>query len=53
MAAGNITGMKEMVYMSRAVDILKRYGVTVFSRGYRMAFMHPYPAALHDCYQER
>ena len=50
---GYITGMKEMVYMSRAVDILKRYGVTVFSPGYRMAFMHPYPAALHDCYQER
>ncbi len=30
---GYITGMKEMVYMSRAVDILKRYGVTVFSPG--------------------
>ena len=50
---GYITGMKEMVYMSRAVDILKRYGVTVLSPGYRLAFMHPYPAALHDCYQER
>ena len=48
---GYITGMKEMVYMSRAVDILKRYGVTVLSPGYRLAFMHPYPAALYDCYK--
>ena len=30
---GYITGMKEMVHMSRAADILKRYGVTVFSPG--------------------
>ena len=47
---GYITGMKEMVYMSRAVDILKRYGVTVFSPGYRLAWLHPYPAAVHDCF---
>ncbi len=47
---GYITGMKEMVYMSRAVDILKRYGVTVFSPGYRLAWLHPYPAAVNDCF---
>lgn len=46
---GYITGMKEMVYMSRAVDILKQYGVTVFSPGYRLAWLHPYPAAFNDC----
>lgn len=45
---GYITGMKEMVYMSRAVDILKRYGVTVFSPGYRLAWLHPYPAAVNS-----
>ena len=48
---GYITGMKEMVYMSRAVDILKRYGVTVFSPGYRLAWLHPYPAAVNDCFE--
>ena len=47
---GYITGMKEMVYMSRAADILKRYGVTVLSPGYRLAWLHPYPAAVNDCF---
>ena len=28
---GYITGMKEMVYMSRAMDLVKKYGVTVYS----------------------
>ena len=30
---GYILGMKEMVYMSRAADLVTRYGVTVFSPG--------------------
>ena len=47
---GYITGMKEMVYMSRAVDILKQYGVTVYSPGYRLAWLLPYPAAINDCF---
>ena len=47
---GYVTGMKEMVYMSRALDILKRYGVTVVSPGYRLAWLHPYPAAVNDCF---
>ena len=47
---GYITGMKEMVYMSRAADLLKRFGVTVVSPGYRLAWRCPYPAALDDCF---
>jgi acetyl esterase/lipase len=47
---GYITGMKEMVYMSRAMDLVKNYGVTVFSPGYRLAWQRPYPAAVDDCY---
>lgn len=47
---GYIAGMKEMVHMSRAVDLVKKYGAVVFSPGYRMAFETPYPAALDDCY---
>lgn len=48
---GYITGMKEMVYMSRALDLVRNYGVTVYSPGYRLAWMKPYPAAVDDCYQ--
>ena len=47
---GYILGMKEMVYMGRAMDFVKRYGVTAFSPGYRLAWVKPYPAALDDCF---
>lgn len=47
---GYMTGMKEMVHMSRAVDLVKKYGVTVISPGYRLSFLAPYPAAVEDCY---
>lgn len=42
--------MKEMVYMGRSVDLVKKYGVTVFSPGYRLAWLHPYPEAAEDCF---
>ena len=48
---GYIIGMKEMVYMSRAVDLVRKFGVTVYSPGYRLAWQKPYPAAVDDCYQ--
>ena len=47
---GYIIGMKEMVHMSRAVDLVKRFGAVVLSPGYRLAPLAPYPAALDDCY---
>ena len=47
---GYMLGMKEMVYMSRAMDLVKNFGVTVFSPGYRLAWQKPYPAAADDCY---
>ena len=36
--------------MSRAVDLVKRYGAVVLSPGYRLAPWAPWPAAMEDCY---
>ena len=36
--------------MSRAVDLVKKFGAVVLSPGYRLAPLSPYPAALDDCY---
>ncbi len=47
---GYILGMKEMVHMGRAADLVKKYGAVVVSPGYRLAFQAPYPAAIEDCY---
>lgn len=40
---GYFVGMKEMVYMSRAVDLVSKYGTVVISPGYRIALQAPYP----------
>lgn len=48
---GYVAGMKEMVYMSRAAGLVKKFGCTVISPGYRLALYAPYPAALKDCYE--
>ena len=47
---GYVTGMKEVVYMSRAMDLVRKFGVSVFSPGYRLAWLRPYPAAVQDCF---
>jgi len=47
---GYFTGMKELVFLSRAVDLVTRFGAVVVSPGYRLALFHPYPAALDDSY---
>ena len=47
---GYATGMKEMVYSSRAYDLVKESGVTVVSVDYRLSAFHPYPAGFDDCY---
>ena len=46
---GYIVGMKEMVHMSRAVDLVKKHGAVVLSPGYRLALLRPFPAAMEDC----
>lgn len=47
---GYMLGMKETVYMSRAMDLVEKFGVTVFSPGYRLSWQKPYPAAVNDCF---
>ena len=48
---GYATGMKEMVYVSRAAELVRKYGAVVISPGYRLSWLKPYPAALLDCYE--
>lgn len=47
---GYVTGMPEMVYFTRAIDLVKKYGAVVVSPDYRLAGKAPYPAALRDCH---
>ena len=47
---GYALGMAAMVYMSRALNLVKKYGAVVVSPEYRLAGRAPYPAALEDCY---
>ena len=48
---GYVIGMSEMVFLSRAMDLVKSYGAVVVAPEYRLAGQAPYPAALHDCYE--
>ena len=47
---GYAVGMAGMVYMSRALNLVKKYGAVVVSPEYRLAGKAAYPAALQDCY---
>jgi len=47
---GYVTGMAEMIYMSRALDLVRKYGAVVVTPEYTLAGKAPYPAAIDDCY---
>lgn len=47
---GYVTGMDKMVFISRALNLVKKYGAVVVTPEYRLAYEAPYPAALEDCY---
>jgi acetyl esterase/lipase len=40
-----------MVFMSRAIDLVRECGAIVISPAYRLSIQKPYPAAIKDCYQ--
>jgi len=47
---GYATGMAGMIYMSRALPLVEKYGAVVVTPEYRLSGKAPYPAALEDCY---
>ncbi len=47
---GYVTGMAKMIYISRAISLVKKYGAVAVTPEYRLAGEAPYPAALEDCY---
>lgn len=47
---GYATGMSEMVYFTRAISLVKKYGAVLVVPNYRLSIEAPYPAALEDCY---
>lgn len=48
---GYVTGMAEMAYMSRAVDLVTEGGAVVVSPAYTLSWRKPYPTALLECHQ--
>ncbi len=47
---GYATGMPEMAYISRAADLVRKYGAVVLAPDYRLSIQTPWPAALEDCW---
>ena len=43
-------GMPEMVYMSRAIDLVTKAGAVVLSPDYTLSLRAPYPTALRECH---
>ena len=48
---GYITGMAKMIYISRAMNLIKKYGAVVITPEYTLSNKAPYPTALYECYE--
>lgn len=47
---GYMQGTARMIFISRAIDLVKKYGAVLISPEYRLSKEAPYPAALEDAY---
>lgn len=47
---GYFSGSSKMVHISRAKDLVRKFGLVVVAPNYRLSGDAPYPAALLDCY---
>lgn len=47
---GYTHGMTEMIYFTRGLNLVKKYGAVLITVEYRRAPKYPYPCALEDCY---
>lgn len=47
---GYMLGMPEMVYMSRAIDLVTEAGAFIVAPAYTLSIRKPYPAALMECH---
>ncbi len=47
---GYAVGTAGMIYMSRALNLVKKYSAVVVAPEYTLSGKAPYPAALEDCY---
>ena len=47
---GYVTGMAGMIFMSRAMALVRKFGAVVVTPEYRLAGQAPWPAALDDCF---
>jgi acetyl esterase/lipase len=47
---GYLLGFPEMVFMTRAIDLVRECGAVVISPAYRLSLQKPYPAALEDSF---
>lgn len=47
---GYLLGFPEMVFLSRAADLVRQGGAVIVSPAYSLSLRNPYPAALSDCF---
>ena len=43
-------GSAREVFLTRALSMVAKFGMTLVAPDYRLSRKHPFPAALHDCY---
>lgn len=47
---GYQSGSAKEIFLTRALSMVVKFGMTLVAPDYRLSRKHPYPAALHDCY---